>query len=113
MKKAAKVLVGKHDFSSFTSEVARQKGKEGKELSAIRTIRKFTVKRSGFLVLFSVEADGFLYHMVRNLVGTLLEVGWGKLQPGQIQKILTARNRRKNPGATIPSTGLTLITVKY
>jgi len=59
-----------------------------------------------------VEADGFLYHMIRNMVGTLLEVGRGKRNPRDIATILKARDRRL-AGMTAPSEGLTLIRVTY
>ncbi len=107
MRKDAKAFLGKHDFQSFTSVAALKKG-----ASCVRTIKKFQIKRQGHLILMHVEADGFLYHMIRNMVGTLLEVGRGKRKPGDIAAILKARDRRL-AGMTAPSEGLTLIKVTY
>ena len=107
MRKAAKEFIGRHDFCSFTSVSALKKGS-----SCVRTIKRFQIKRQGYLILMRVEADGFLFHMIRNMVGTLLEVGRGKRQPEDIRTILKARNRRF-AGMTAPSEGLTLYRVKY
>ena len=107
MRKAARLFVGKHDFSSFTSVSAIKK-----DSSRVRTIKRFQIKRQGHLVLMHVEADGFLYHMVRNMVGTILEVGRGKRKPSDIMTILKAKARRFS-GSTAPSEGLTLASVAY
>ena len=107
MRKAAKTVVGKHDFRSFTSVSALKKG-----TSCVRTIKRFQIKRQGHLIVMLVEADGFLYHMVRNMAGTLLEVGRGKRKSGDIAAILKAKDRRFS-GMTAPSEGLTLIKVSY
>jgi tRNA pseudouridine38-40 synthase len=107
MRKAARSFIGKHDFRSFTSVSSMKKGS-----SCVRTVKRFQIKRQGRLILMHVEADGFLYHMIRNMVGTLLEVGRGKRKVEEIPVILKARNRRL-AGATAPSEGLTLIRVRY
>lgn len=107
MRKAAKAFIGKHDFRSFTSVAAMKKGS-----SCLRTIKRFQIKRQGHLILMHVEADGFLYHMIRNMAGTLLEVGRGRRKPGDIAAILKAKDRRL-AGMTAPSEGLTLIRVIY
>ena len=107
MRQAAKVLVGKHDFRSFTSVTALKKGS-----SCVRTIKYFQIKRQGPLLRIRVEANGFLYHMIRNMVGTLLEVGRGKRQVKDIASILKAKDRRL-AGMTAPAEGLTLIKVTY
>ena len=107
MRKAAKTFVGKHDFRSFTSVSALKKG-----TSCVRTIKRFQVKRQGHLIVMLVEADGFLYHMVRNMVGTLLEIGRGKRKMGDIATILKAKDRCF-AGMTAPSEGLTLVKVIY
>lgn len=107
MRKAAKAFIGKHDFRSFTSVSALKKGS-----SCVRRIKRFQIKRRGHLILLLVEADGFLYHMIRNMVGTLLEVGRGKRQPEEVVTILKAKDRRL-AGMTAPSEGLTLIKVTY
>ena len=107
MRKAAKAFIGKHDFRSFTSVSAIKEGN-----SCVRTIKRFQTKRQGHLILIHVEADGFLYHMIRNMAGTLLEIGRGKRKAGDIATILKARDRRL-AGMTAPSEGLTLIRVTY
>ena len=112
MQKAAKYFLGSHDFRSFTSERAVLKGRSGKSVSFVRTLKALRIKREGRLLTFFFEADGFLYHMVRNMVGTLLEVGRGKRQPSDILRTLKAKDRRFS-GMTAPSEGLTLIRVSY
>ena len=107
MRRAAKSLMGEHDFRSFTSVASMKKGS-----SCVRTIKRFQIKRQGHLILMHVEADGFLYHMIRNMVGTLLEVGRGKRKVGDIAAILKAKDRRF-AGTTAPSEGLTLMRVTY
>ena len=107
IRKASKVFIGKHDFRSFTSVSALKKG-----TSCVRTVKRFQIKRQGNLIVMLVEADGFLYHMVRNMAGTLLEVGRGKRRSGDIAAILKAKDRRF-AGMTAPSEGLTLIRVMY
>jgi tRNA pseudouridine38-40 synthase len=107
MRKAAKSLVGKHDFRSFTSVSALKKGS-----SCVRTIKRFQIKQQGHLIRMRVEADGFLYHMIRNMAGTLLEVGRGKRKPEDIKAILKAKNRSL-AGMTAPAEGLILLRVIY
>jgi len=107
MRQAVKAFLGKHDFGSFTSVSSMKKGS-----SCVRTIKRFQIKRQGPLILMHVEADGFLYHMIRNMAGTLLEVGRGKRTPEEMSAILQAKDRRL-AGMTAPSEGLTLIRVAY
>lgn len=107
MRRAARAFIGKHDFRSFTSVASMKKGS-----SCVRTIKRFQIKRQGPLLLMRVEADGFLYHMIRNMAGTLLEVGRGKREAEDIAAILKAKDRRL-AGMTAPSEGLTLIRVTY
>ena len=71
MQKASKALIGKHDFSTFKSK--------SEVISSVRTIKKLEIKKKGEYLFFTIEADGFLYKMVRAIVGTLLEVGRGKM----------------------------------
>jgi len=106
MKDAAEMLTGVHDFSSFCAA-----GHESKRY--IRNIYGcgFDTKGKG-LIRFSIEADGFLKYMVRNIVGTLVEVGKGKRSPVDIPAILEARDRRK-AGVTAPPQGLCLVDVRY
>lgn len=109
MQAAARALVGRHDFRSFEAAGSPR-------VSSVRTIFELTVQRHGgeFLdrVSFEVEADGFLYNMVRNLVGSLVEVGSGRREVGWIAEVLAARDRRR-AGATAPPQGLFLVNVDY
>jgi tRNA pseudouridine38-40 synthase len=105
MKKGASFLIGKHDFSSF-------KASDKKERSSTRTIKKLTVSRKRNIIRIEVEADGFLYNMVRNIVGTLVEVGRGKMLPVAVKDILLAKDRKK-AGPTAPAKGLCLVRVRY
>lgn len=104
MKKAAKFIIGKHNFRSFQAKA------DGRD--SIRTIKQFGIIQRDYEIRFLVEGDGFLYNMVRNLVGTLLMVGTGKLSVKQFEEILKAKDRR-HIGPTVPAHGLTLLTVKY
>ncbi len=105
MRKAAQIFLGRHDFRAFEAEGGRRK-------TAVRTIRKFAVRKEGKLITFTVESNGFLYKMVRSLVGTLLWVGAGKLVLKDVQEILRTQNR-KLIGSTVPSLGLTLKKITY
>lgn len=105
MQNESRVLLGKHDFSSF-----RASGSSAKD--SIRTIKKLKITRAGDFIHIHIEAEGFLYNMVRNIVGTLIEIGRGKFAKGSLKKILQARNRR-NAGPTVPACGLYLERVKY
>lgn len=104
MQKASKVLMGKHDFSAFKSK--------SEVLSSVRTIMKLEIKKKGKFLMFTVEADGFLYKMVRSIVGTLLEVGKGKMTITEFKKIVKS-GTRANAGNTVAANGLCLLKVKY
>lgn len=108
MRRAAAYLRGKHDFRAFTSVTAVKKA----GTSFVRTIKRFQIKKQGYLILCHVEADGFLYHMIRNMVGTLLEIGRGKRRVEDMKKILEAKDR-KLAGMTVPAAGLTLLKASY
>ena len=105
MKEAAAMLVGTHDFKSFTST------KRGKK-STVRTIESIDIALIGDEVRFTYKGDGFLYHMVRILTGTLLEVGEGKRPVTDILQIIEAKNR-ENAGFLAPAKGLALMEVIY
>jgi len=105
MKKASKFLQGKHDFASFACSGSRIRNWE-------RTIKDINIIRKGNIFCFHIEADAFLYKMVRTIVGTLLEVGKGDINYLEIKKILEAKNR-KMAGKTVPAKGLFLMKVKY
>ncbi len=100
MKRAARMLFGTHDFRAFESSGGRRK-------SAVRTIQKFQIQKRGDIIYFTVEANGFLYKMVRSMVGTLLEVGRSRLSFSDFKKILSLKNRDL-VGFTVPPHGLTL-----
>lgn len=105
MRSAAAHLVGRHDFSAFTAE-------GGKDISHVRTLSRLTVERVGDEYLFRVRADGFLYHMVRILVGTLVEVAFGRYRPEEMPGILSSCDRAR-AGMTAPPDGLYLDAVFY
>ncbi|MDD5383134.1 MAG: tRNA pseudouridine(38-40) synthase TruA [Candidatus Margulisbacteria bacterium] len=114
MKKAAKIIVGKHDFSSFCAANSDDK-------NFVRIIHSFVIRNSSFIIWdgqkikvisIIVKGNGFLYKMVRNIVGTLVEVGLGKRSPEGVKGILKAKDRTK-AGRTAPAQGLCLIKVWY
>lgn len=106
MRRAARLLVGKHDFASFTSNPGYERE------STVRTMRRASIARDGAVLSFHFTADGFLYRMVRNLVGALVKVGKGKISPDDFGKILRARRRSDAP-ETAPACGLYLMRVNY
>ncbi len=105
MRQAGKLLSGKKDFKSFQAS-------DKKERRSKKTIKNLSLKKQGDFIHFDIEADGFLYKMVRSIVGTLIEVGRGKLQPREIPRILRRKNR-KFAGPTVPAKGLALLKVIY
>ena len=105
MKKAAKHLIGRHDFSSFRGTATGRN-------SCLRTVKKLTVTSRNNFIYIDMEADGFLYNMARVISGTLLEIGRGKISSQDIKKILPAGDRRR-AGPTLPPHGLCLVKVKY
>ncbi len=80
--------------------------------NTVRTIYRLSLRREGAILKFEVESNGFLYKMVRNIIGTLLAVGQGKREPNEVKKILQARSRPA-AGSTAPACGLCLIKVRY
>ncbi|MFH1263401.1 MAG: tRNA pseudouridine(38-40) synthase TruA [Pseudomonadota bacterium] len=105
-EEAAKLLVGKHDFAAFRTRGTLTK-------SSVRTVLSTRFKEDSYgLRFFEIRADGFLKHMVRNIVGTLLEIGHGKREVGSISAILRSKDRRF-AGATAPPHGLFLWRVVY
>lgn len=110
MTEAAGEIVGEHDFTSFAA-VDPEKGKD--EGSKVRMVLSSAFQRDGEELVYEVRGNGFLHHMVRNLMGAFLLVGKGTLAPADMKKITEARNRSQNPGATAPAAGLYLVSVKY
>ena len=106
LHRAAQAYVGKHDFTSFCTLDSRDKG------DLTRTVKAFSVERDGDLVTMRVEADGFLYNMVRIMVGTLLRVQQGKIPVDGIGEIIEKKDR-KYAGPTAQPCGLYLNKVNY
>ena len=105
MREGAKYLLGNHDFSSFRGAGCQAK-------SPIKTLDKLDIIKNGDEIDFIVEAKSFIYHQVRNMVGTLKCVGDGKLAPEDIKTIIEAKDRKK-AGPTAPACGLYLDKVIY
>ncbi len=113
MRKAAALLAGEHDFRSFAAHEPDKATRDaGGQRSTVRTILASDWDREGDLLIYRVTGSGFLHHMVRNLVGTLLLVGRGMLAPKEIPRILQARDRAA-AGPTAPAHGLWLRSVEY
>ena len=105
MRRAAEDLCGTHDYKAFCSLKRTKK-------STVRRVDSITIQELGPELLFTFEGNGFLYHMVRSLVGTLLEVGRGNLRPEEMGDILVSQDR-KRAGETVPACGLCLVDVRY
>lgn len=105
MKKAAEYLIGTHDFTSFCSPKTPIEDK-------VRTIYQWDIRSDEEGYILEVTGNGFLYNMVRILVGTLVQVGKGRIQPSEIQEILKAKDRQA-AGPTAPPEGLILLEVGY
>lgn len=105
MRQAAGYLVGTHDFKSFCSIHAQVK-------TTIRTIYCLTIRKEQDMITIHIEGSGFLYHMVRIITGTLLQIGSGERSPLEMPDILNARDRAA-AGPTAPAHGLTLTGIKF
>lgn len=105
MEEAACLFIGGHDFTSFRSVNCDAR-------NPVREIQACGWQRNGSLLVFRVRADGFLRHMVRTIVGTLVEVGFGRRIPGDISTLLEVKDRGK-AGITAPGRGLFLTSVDY
>ncbi len=105
MRSAAQFLLGTHDFDAFCTN-------HGKKKSTVRTVTSLEIEQVGPELRVTVTGDGFLYNMVRIIVGTLVEVGRGALHPEQIPQILASCDRQ-NAGPTAPAQGLCLMEVFY
>jgi tRNA pseudouridine38-40 synthase len=105
MLRAASYLQGEHDFKSFCGNPRMKK-------STVRLVDSIAIKRSKNQIYFTFHGTGFLQHMVRILVGTLLEVGYGRMQPEDMPALLEARDRSL-AGPTAPACGLCLEKVDY
>ncbi|MEF9941953.1 MAG: tRNA pseudouridine(38-40) synthase TruA [Lachnospiraceae bacterium] len=105
MRQAAAYLVGEHDFISFCNIRTDVK-------DTVRTITEFSITQAGDEIQIVISGNGFLYNMVRIIIGTLIRVGRGFYEPEKIQDILEAKDR-KAAGATAPAHGLTLVEIEY
>lgn len=105
VEECAKLFVGRKDFAAFAASGSSVK-------TTVRTMKAVTIERSGPISMIRFTADGFLYKMVRNLVGTLLDVGWGKIRMEDVQRIMDSGDRCQ-ASATIAPQGLFLESVKY
>jgi len=111
MLRAAGFVTGEHDFTSFAAADS-ERGREDDSVSNVRRISASIWERDQEELVYVVRGNGFLHHMVRNLVGTFVLVGKSTLRPGDIANILAARNRSA-AGATAPASGLYLESVEY
>jgi tRNA pseudouridine38-40 synthase len=105
MSRASRCLLGRHDFRSFETDWPNR-------LTSVRTITHLSVNRFGEFIWIDVEADGFLYNMVRAIAGTLVQVGRGFWPESQVEEVLHAMDRRC-AGPTAPPEGLFLMRVTY
>jgi len=116
MREAAAIVVGEHDFASFAAsdpDLAQRSSDDDEGVSTLRTVFASSWDCVDLdLLVYQVHGSGFLHHMVRNLVGTFLDVGRGHLAAGDVRRILEARSRTA-AGATAPARGLWLVSVDY
>ena len=105
MKAAAAYLVGEHDFASFCSSKSQVK-------TTVRTVYTLEVSKMDDIIKIRISGNGFLYNMVRIIVGTLLKVGLGVYLPEHVEEILEAKDRNC-AGPKAPARGLTLIGISY
>jgi tRNA pseudouridine38-40 synthase len=116
MARAAELVVGEHDFTSFAANDPeldeRNEDAPGEPRGNVRILFQSGWSVEGDLLVYRVTGSGFLHHMVRNLVGTFLDVGRGATDAEAIPEILAARSRSA-AGPTAPARGLFLVSVKY
>lgn len=106
MRTAAKLFVGRHDFRSFTAN-------RGDELEdAVRTLTRCDIRRNGALLTFVIEGEGFLYKMCRGIVGTIVQIGYGRFPATEVKTMLAHKDRRV-AGMNAPAHGLVLWKVFY
>jgi tRNA pseudouridine38-40 synthase len=118
MRKESRCLLGRHDFRAFCASGGYAK-------NTVRTIKDITIKKIQYnpcliaqkqkdysLIVIDIEADGFLYNMVRNIVGTLIDIGRGRFKRGSLKSILYSKDR-KCAGFSAPAKGLCLVNVRY
>jgi len=124
MEAASKLFVGEHDFAGFaaysgrrvrrkdSSLAAKDKQGTGRKTDTRRRITRCDLRALGYRLIFTVEGDGFLHHMIRNMAGTLLELGRNQITIREFRDLFRLRDRTL-AGFTAPAHGLTLIRVRY
>ena len=105
MQKAAEYLIGTHDFKSFCSSRSQVE-------NTVRTITDITIDKAGDMIHIRISGNGFLYNMVRIIVGTLMKIGLGIWPEDCMESILEAKDRTK-AGPKAEAKGLTLVEIKY
>ena len=105
MQEAAKCLIGKHDFTSYRAVSCQSK-------SPVREVQTLQIDRIDNWILITIRANAFLHHMVRNIAGVLMAIGYGKESTGWAKEVLLAKDRAAG-GITAPPNGLYLVNVKY
>lgn len=105
MRSGSRYILGTHDFSAFKNAGSSVK-------TSVRTIKELDIVEDGNIIRFIITGDGFLYNMVRIIVGTLLEVGVGRFKPEDVLDILNSKDRSK-AGRSVPANGLCLKEVFY
>jgi tRNA pseudouridine38-40 synthase len=103
MRQAARLFVRTDDFTAFSSN---------RDRSPVRTVTRSEIRKTGPEIVYTIEAGGFLRYMVRTIVGTLIEVGRGRIPPGQVEEIFRRKDRTL-AGPTAVAKGLTLVRVDY
>ena len=105
MRAAAQALIGEHDFTAFRTVACQAR-------TASRNVREIAIERDGEMVTIRIEANAFLHHMVRNIVGSLLPIGRGEQRPEWLGELLAGRDRAA-AGPTAPSAGLVFLGPRY
>ena len=105
MREAAQALIGEHDFSAFRTVACQAR-------TASRNVHEIAIARDGEEVSIEIQANAFLHHMVRNIVGSLLPIGRGEASPAWLAELLEGRDRAK-AGPTAPAEGLTFLAPRY
>lgn len=120
MEDAASSVLGTRDFTSFAASdpdrlrrIAQAEDGDDQAPSNVRTILASDFRREGDELIYEVRGDGFLHHMVRNLIGMFLLVGKGTVAGRDVADIIEAKERSANPAATAPASGLALVSVEY
>ena len=105
MQEAADYLIGEHDFKSFCTPRTQVE-------STVRTVTDISFRREGKMIIMTIKGTGFLYNMVRIIMGTLLKCGMGMYEPSHVKEILDACDRAK-AGPKSEACGLTLVGIEY